>query len=371
MTKIVVCSQSDFTTDYRIYKLSSSLRGLGYDVTFLGRRHHKHRCKETNDTHLLNMFFERSVLFYLEFNIRLFFYCLTHRADMVVAIDLDTLAGVSLAAKLTGQKVLFDSHEYFPESPEIAHKPFVKWVWRVIQRLFVPLADIHVTVCQSIADIFKRKYGRDFLVVRNVPLQERNDELKRLIATEGQTQRPFTILYQGAVNIGRGIETVIEALVELKECSFVVVGDGDILDEVKALAVSLGVSDRVSFEGKKPYSELVSYMAKADLGVCFFENLSLNYYYCLPNRLFDFIGAQLPMLVIDFPELRRVVETYEIGECLSDMTVKTITSAIRRAMTDKETVSKWRANMVKASEELVWEREIRPLTELLKGVLKE
>ena len=370
MTKITIYSQSDFTTDYRIHKLSRALTDLGYVVRFVGRRHHKYRCREGADTHLLYMFFERGALFYFEFNIRLFFYCLTHRADMVVAIDLDTLGGVSLAAKLTGQKMLFDSHEYFPESPEIAHKPFVKWVWRVIQRLFVPLADIHVTVCQSIADIFKDKYDVDFLVVRNVPLRDRNDELKRLVATEGQTQRPFTILYQGAVNIGRGIETIIEALVELKECRFVVVGDGDIFEQVRKQAATLGVADRVSFEGKKPYSELVSYMAEADLGVCFFENLSLNYYYCLPNRLFDFIGAQLPMLVIDFPELRRVVDAYNIGECLPDMSLETITSAIRRVMTDKEAVARWRANMVKASEELVWEREFKPLAELLKRVLK-
>lgn len=365
MKKTIIYSQSDFTTDYRIHKLSHTLRENNYEVRFVGRKHSKHTCRETFDTHLMNMFFERSALFYLEFNIRLFFYVLFHRADLVVAIDLDTLAGVSLAAKLTGQKVLFDSHEYFPESPEIANKPFVKWVWRVVQRLFVPLADIRVTVCQSIADIFKRKYGRDFIVVRNVPLKERNDELFALRDNRSTGQRSFTILYQGAVNIGRGIETVIDALPQLPDCRFVVVGDGDILADVKQRAIDAGVADRVSFEGKKPHDQLIPYMLNADLGVCFFENLSLNYYYCLPNRLFDFIGAQLPMLVIDFPELRRVVTHYNIGECLPDMSLDTVASAIRRAMIDTESVAQWKHNMSKAAAELVWEKETQPLVALL------
>lgn len=371
MRRIIIYSQSDFTTDYRVYKMSQTLKAMGHEVLFVGRSHHNHKCQPSSDVHIFKMLFERSVLFYLEFNVRLFFYCLTHRADMVVAIDLDTLAGLSVAAKLTGQKILFDSHEYFPESPEIADKPFVKWVWCVVQRLFVPFADVRVTVCRSIADIFKRKYGADFLVVRNVPMQERNVELCRFREINREEQRQFTILYQGAVNIGRGIETIIESLVELEECRFVVVGDGDILDDVKRLSAELGVSDRVIFEGKKPYNELLRYMTSADLGVCFFENLSLNYYYCLPNRLFDFIGAGLPMLVIDFPELRRIVDTYHIGECLPDMTLPTIKTAIRRVMQDKPTVDKWRQNMSVAAQELVWERETLPLVEVVRAVMEQ
>ena len=366
MKKAIICSQSDFTTDYRIHKMARTLTVAGYEVSFLGRRHPHHTKEQGERTHLMKLLFYKSALFYAEFNIRLFLYLLFHkRVDLVVSIDLDTLLGCVVGTGMKRERLMFDSHEYFPEVPEIARKRVIKWAWRKIQDICVPKVDICVTVCESIADIFYERYGRRFIVVRNVPLTERAKQVAARSEYRKSGNEPFTILYQGAVNIGRGLEEMIMAMKSLEGCRLVVVGDGAIMEEVKELVRAEGVGDRVSFEGRKPFDELAVYMARADVGIVFTKDMCLSYHLSLPNRIFDFIQACLPIVCNRLPEVERIVEGSKVGHCIESITVPEIVEAIRTCMRNPDLLAEWKTNARRLRDSLTWEIEARKLRTVL------
>ncbi len=365
--RAVICSQSDFATDYRVEKMRQTLTSLGYDVTLVGRSHpHENRVPSSHVDYMRHIFWH-GPLFYAELNLRLFLRLLFGKSwDLIVSIDLDTLAGCQTAARIRGTRLLWDSHELFPEVPEIAGKPMVKKVWWAIQNYCVPRlrkTDIAVTVCKSIADIFLERYGREFLVVRNAPLASRLTEAPKV--DRDKDGRPFTILYQGAVNLGRGVEEMICALPLLPECRFLVVGDGDMLDKAKALAAKMDVEDRVDFIGRVPFKDLAPYMAKADVGLVLLKNISLNYQYALPNRIFDFIQAGLPIIGSRLPEIESIVEKQQdedgtplpVGLCIDSMEPDALAEAIKGVMSDPMRSALWRRDMTILAPHMTWEQE--------------
>ena len=121
------------------------------------------------------------------------------------------------------------------------------------------------------------------------------------------------LLYQGAVNIGRGIHEMIDMLQFLPDCRLVVAGDGDLLEEMKTYAATLPWHDRVVFLGRVQPDRLRALTAQATLGLCLLEDLGLNYRYSLPNRIADFAQAGVPILATNFPEIARILSQYGTG----------------------------------------------------------
>lgn len=369
--RATICSQSNFATDYRVEKMRRTLTSLGYSVTLLGRSHPREGRRGGGHVKYMRMLAWRGPLFYLELNVRLFLRLLLgERQGLVVSVDLDTLPGCLAAARLRGFRLVWDSHELFPEVPEIAHKPFVRRTWWRIQDLCVPCLrpdDIGVTVCRPIAEVLQGRYGRRFLVVRNAPARDRQETVTEA-RRGGRLPRPFTLLYQGAVNVGRGVEEAIEALAGLPECRLVVVGDGDVIGAARELAARVGVADRVEFVGRVPFERLPAYMADADLGLVMLRDLCLNYRYALPNRVFDFIGAGLPILACRLPEIEKIVEGEDVGMCIESLTAKELSEAVRVVMSHPEMLARWRGNMLRLAPSLTWEAETAELVETLTAV---
>ncbi|MGV8826847.1 MAG: glycosyltransferase family 4 protein [Breznakibacter sp.] len=359
--RVIICSTSDYAADYRLYKTTLSLTQLGFEVVRLGRHRKGHLHQENEGIRLMKMLFEKGPLFYLEMNIRLFLFLVLSKCHIIYSVDLDTLPGCRLAAMLRRKKLVFDSHEYFPEVPELKDRPLIKSIWLVLERMLVPGIHLGITVCHSIATIYKDKYGLPFYVVRNIPMA------KRIQPSSDSTPppRPFTLLYQGAVNEGRGLEPMIEAMPYLPQCRLVIVGDGPISQQIKELVEQKGLNTRVLIEGKKPYDQLPSYMAKADLGLVLLENKGLNYYYSLPNRLFDFMQAGLPILAMDFPEMAAIVNGYHVGLCVDNMEPEKLAQVIGQIIQNRDQMATWRKNMSQAAKELTWEHEYEVLLQPL------
>lgn len=299
------------------------------------------------------------------FNLRLFFYLISRPSKVILSIDLDTLPGCTWAAKLKRVPLVFDSHEYFPEVPELQHRPAIKKLWMWLEGKFVPCIDKGYTVCQSIADIYKNKYGIGFEVVRNLPSSQKSYNAKAALSDPR-----FKMVYQGAVNLGRGLLETIEALPLLDDVVLVVVGDGDITAQVKQRVADLGVADKVVFVGKVPFSQLSGYTASADLGLCLLENLGLNYYYSLPNRIFDFALAGKPILASNFPEIAAVVGKHQTGLLVDDLKPSTIANAIEKLKTDPELHKELSSNAFCVGKTLVWENELPILERIYKPYLK-
>ena len=363
--RITVSVTNDLVTDHRVHKVCTSLKNAGYEVTLIGRKLRK--SPEVNREYKvrrMRLVFNRSFFFYAEYNIRLFFYLLFSRTDILLSNDTDTLVSNFLASKIRCKPLVFDAHEMFPEVPELVNRGFVKQFWTKIENWIFPKLKHSYTVCQSIADIYKDKYSIEMKVVRNIPfaitenitsdnsIKEKN-EFKGKNELFPEHNDRYILLYQGAVNLGRGIEWVINTMPFLDEYVFYIAGDGDKMQEMQKQVTEMGISDRVKFLGRIPFEKLPAYTACADIGISLLENRGLNYFYSLPNRIFDFIRKNIPILATDFPEIRKIIEHYQIGELVDDYSPAHLAATIRR-MTAK---GKNPEGFAKANTELTWENE--------------
>lgn len=356
---------NDVVADQRIHRIASTLTGEGYQVHVVGRRlQHKYEfTQRPYRVHLLKIPFKKGFLFYTCYNLWLFFFLLNRKTDILIANDLDTLMPNYFVAKLKKIPLLFDSHEYFPELPELVNRKWVKTVWQTIEKTFVPCLKYCYTVCDSIAGIYYKQYGIVFETIRNLPIRKERISDSPLQATTKN------IVYQGALNVGRGIEKVIDAMALLPDTHFYIIGSGDIETDLKARARHSPASERIYFMGRIPLEELHAYTCGADLGVSLEEPLGLNYYYALPNKLFDYIQAGVPVIVSDFPEMKKIVDTYQIGITTNEKDPNALAEIIRDALANAEKRKIWKENLIKAADELCWENEKIKLIRIVRTAL--
>lgn len=365
--RIVLAVTNDLATDQRVDRSCISLVEAGYDVVLVGRKLPESPKLDPRPYTMqrMRLVFRRSALFYAEYNFRLFVKLLFVRADAFFANDTDTLLACRMAAAVRRKKLFFDAHELFPEVPELVDKPRVRAVWRHIEEKCLPHVDAAFTVCQSVADEYYARYGVTMTVVRNLAMRFSDNQ-----KIDKETSTTPTLLYQGAVNVGRGVREAIDAMQYLPKCRLVVAGDGDLLPELREYASHLEWADRVCFLGRVRPEELHAITSKASLGLCLLEDLGLNYRYALPNRVGDFAQAGVPLLATDFPEIRRIFDSYGIGTLTEacpkvksgKMYEKYVTEL---ADTIRKTLDFWNdmpaqeraQRFQRAGEELCWEKE--------------
>ena len=341
--RIVLAVTNDLVADRRVARHAEALREAGYAVATVGRNDLKVKAR-------------RGWRFYLEYNVRLRRCLLREKPDIVWANDTDTLLGAWLASRRLHCKLVMDAHELFPEVPEIQHKPLVKWVWRTIERRLMPKCDALLTVCQSLTDHYKTKYGVEMTVVRNLPSPEfPNHDIHPHLQTP--TSNPRTLLYQGCVNLGRGVDWAVDALEWLPDCRLVVAGRGDLLEQMKAYAAQKPWADRVTFLGHVPPSELPDLTRQADVGLVMLEDMGLSYHYALPNRIGDFVQAGVPMVVSDLPEMAAVVRRFGVGDIMSAPGAKALAESVTRVLSRQWTADDFSA----ARADMDWNKEKQKL----------
>ncbi len=363
MKRAIVSVINDLVSDQRVHRHCLMLQGLGFDVLLIGRSlrgspevgHRPYRI------HRLLLPFDSGPLFYASFNIALLWQLLIRRADLLLANDLDTLPANFLASKAKSCALVYDSHEYFTEVPELVGRPRTKAIWGRIERMLVPGLKHAFTVSPAIAEAYQRKYGVQFRVVRNLPVLE---ELETVLPAH-----PPVILYQGAVNMGRGIDLAIRAMQHLDGAVLTIVGSGDVLEEMKMLAQELHVTERVQFRGRVPFEQLKTVTRSASIGISLEEDKGLNYRFALPNKLFDYIHAGIPVLSSDLPAMREVVETHSIGEILFNRDPKALAQQLQ-AMLDQKKQTDWRSNCQLAAQQLNWQRESTILENTVLGLFQ-
>lgn len=359
--KVIITVSNNLVTDHRVSKMADYLTSRKFEVVITGRNWPKVLAVDSYNptTFRFNLFFNKGFLFYLNLNLRIFWYLLTHKSDYYLAVDLDTLLACRLAGFIRRVPVIFDSHEYFPEVPELRNRPFVKSVWKTIQDWTVPGVKGAITVSKGVADLYKSLYNKEFVIVRNIPSKGGAVYPIRL-----SSQTPI-IYYQGALNVGRGLEEAIEAMTFLpNNYQLQIAGTGDIEDKLKQLVVELGLSERVKFLGMIPFSQLHDYASKAHVGLCLLQNMGFNYYYSLPNRLFDYPKMGLPIIATNFPDISNFVETYETGILMDDMKPIKLAGIIRSICEDLAYREKVGEKMLQAVEQLYWENEVLVLDTL-------
>ncbi len=359
---IIVSVTNDLSTDQRADKICTTLSEHNYDVILIGRYYKDSKfIYRSYETKRFQLWFNSGPLFYANYNIRLFFFLLFIKPDVLWSNDLDTLPSNYLYSKLKKVKLIFDSHEYFTEVPELINRPLVKKAWKSLERFTLPKIKHITTVSQSIADLYEKEYNIKVSLLRNVPFSNR--EVKNVEHLKIENKK--TIIYQGAINVNRGIEFMVKAMSHIDDAMLYLIGDGDVYDEIKELITQLDLSKKVIMLGRIPLENLHGYTIQADLGLSLEEDMGLNYRFALPNKLFDYIHSEVPVLVSSLPEMSNLVNQYQIGETIDKLDPKLIAQKIDSMLSNEQQITVWKSNARKAALELNWEKEKQVISTLL------
>jgi len=355
---------NDLATDRRVSRVAGLLREKGMEVTCIGRR--LRNSPELNGVDFKSkryrMLFNKGPLFYACFNMRLLMTLLcVRKPSLFIANDLDTLPASFTASRLRRVKLIYDSHELFTQVPELIQRKRVQGIWKWIERLYVPRLETSVTVSYPIATIYRRLYGTMFVVVRNVPARRIAKPDLQVISEYKGLQ---LIIYQGALNVGRGLELMIEAMQFVDKAVFIVVGTGDIDQDLRALVKEKGLGEKVHFKGRLLPEQLCPITMSCDLGISLEEDRGLNYKYSLPNKLFDYIQCRVPVLCSDLPEMSRIVRNYGVGVAKDERDPKKLAGIIRYMLKERSNGA-WMEALNRAADELCWENESQVYLDLL------
>ncbi len=353
MRKIVFTVTNDLNYDQRMKRICSELAEAGYEVSLIGRlRSHSKELPTLSFSQVrLRCIFDKGKLFYIEYNLRLFFHLLFRQFDILCAIDLDTILPSYIIASIKRKIVVYDAHEYFTELPEIIHRPFVRTIWTMIEKMIVPRVKHGYTINQSYADLFKEHYNKEFGIIKNATVLED-------ITIPERKER--IILYQGAVNVGRGVEELITAMAQI-DAKLHIYGIGNVYNDCISLTEKLDLSEKVHFFGSIAPEQLKLVTRKATIGTTFFTNDGLSYYYSLANRFFDHIHACLPQLGMNYPEYKRINDEFEVAILLDNLSPDGIAKGVNKLLDDKDLYDHMVQNCLKAREVLNWQNEAKKL----------
>lgn len=369
--RVVISVTNDLSTDQRVKKVCTSLQEIGYDILLIGR--HLPDSIELNrpyKTKRMKLLFNKGALFYAEYNLRLFILLLFSRVSVFHANDLDTLLANYLASKIRNKALVYDSHEYFTGVPEIQNKPLVKGVWTTIEKWIFPKLEHIITVNQSIAQLYKADYGKELRIMRNMPFKKDliNNKTKEDL---GLPSHKRIIITQGAgINMDRGIEEAVEAMQYLSDVCFLIIGNGDSIPQLKKRVRELTIEDSVIFKGRMPYEDMMQYTQHAALGLTLDKDSNINYRFSLPNKLFDYIHAGIPVLATKVVEVKHIIDKYQVGMFIDNHEPKHIAQQIETALEDNDLRKRWQDKLPIAASELHWGHEQKQLEEIYTAIGK-
>jgi glycosyltransferase involved in cell wall biosynthesis len=290
-------------------------------------------------------------------------------ADIYHAHDLNNLEVAHRAAQAVGAKLVYDSHELFPD---IANR----WIrlkrraWKRLERKLIPHAKLVITVNPFIAQELVRRYAiSPPLVVLNCPDpppgfdREQAAEADLLRERAGIEKSCKVVLYQGWMWEGRGLENLVRSARYLAgDAALAFVGYGEYRAQLERLAEQ-EPAGRIYFLPAVPQHELLAYCAAADVGVIPYQAVDLNNYYTSPNKLFDFIQTALPIVASDLPYLRKVIVEDNLGVVAKLDTPESYASAINSVLTRADGGEELRVNLRRVAPIYTWEAQGRKLVE--------
>jgi glycosyltransferase involved in cell wall biosynthesis len=283
----------------------------------------------------------------LDYYVRAAAVVVRERPALVHANDHNTMWPALAAKALVGSRVVYDSHELWPDRNG-------RWEWRpwllAGEALFTHAADAVVTASPGYASVMARRYRiPEPAVVRNVPA-----------ATTGILREPGppTAVYVGALIPGRGLEQAVDAVALVERLRLRVIGPGSpaAIDALRRRARDAGAGARVEILPPVRAGEVVAALAGASVGLNLIEPICLSYELTLPNKLFEYIAAGLPVLTSDIPICARFVREHGVGEVVPLRDAAVVAAALERLL-DPARAADLRARALSLARELTWERE--------------
>ena len=365
---------NNFTNDSRVLKEGLSLKKDDYIVTVVAL--HESDLLEIEEIQGLPVNRMRlksrgwpkwkpiQLLKYLEFIFRVMV-AYRNKVDIVHCNDLNALPVGVLLKKISKNKlkIVYDAHEY--ETETNGSKGIEKKLKKGIESFLIRYADQVITVSDSIANEYAKLYAipKPHLVL-NCPhyrkIKKQNIFREQLNIRDDQT----IFLYQGGLSKGRGIELILEVFSQFKEDGNVLVcmGYGPLERMIQEKEVN---TTTIFFHPAVTPEVLLQYTSSADYGISFIEDACLSYRYCLPNKMFEYLMAGLPVLTSNLFEMKRLVEAYQVGVVAKENTVDGFVAAVKTSLEmDSQQI---KANVEKVKKDFCWEKQEK----ILLGIYKE
>ena len=283
-----------------------------------------------------------------------------------------------LAARLKKKPIVYDSHEYFLGMAGMEQKPLRRNIWKFIEvHVFARLKYIY-TVSDSIRNLYRKIYHKKLFVVRNLPLKEpQNPDLSaeelawiQSIDQKIPENKKLLILQGAGINESRGAEELVYSMIFLDPADFhlLIIGGGDIFSKLEKIILQNNLSDKITLIPKVPFSVLGHFTRKAHLGISIDKASVLNHKYSLPNKLFEYLHAGVPVLASRLIEQERIINEYEVGTFIEDYQPEHMAGKIKEVFANPELLSRWKQNTGKLRETLNWENESKIVIDIFKQV---
>ncbi|NIJ44096.1 glycosyltransferase involved in cell wall biosynthesis [Wenyingzhuangia heitensis] len=364
MKTIIVSVTNDLVTDQRVHKVCTTLQEMGFSIHLVGRKLKQSLpLQRSYKTTRMKLLFTKGPLFYAEYNLRLFMLLLFAKKNVLLANDLDTLFPNFLVSRLTNKPIVYDSHELFTEVPELINRPKVQKIWLTIEQFIFPKLKDVFTVNSLIATIYKDRYSVSVKILRNIAPMFRFSEIDKVFVEKVKGTSKMIILQGAGINVDRGGEEAVEMMRYLDNVVLYVIGSGDVFPILKDLVKKYKLENKVFLLGRRPYDELMQYTKIADLGLSLDKNTNLNYEYSLPNKVFDYIQAETPLLVSNRRVVAKLVVDENIGKVIDYHSPKMMADKVQEMLFSDEYLT-WKANLKTAAQKYNWEKESKVIKEV-------
>jgi len=362
--KVLISFLGNINYDSRCYNLYNSLENRGYKVNFLGfdwLTENFNPIKGKKTIYKLSKKIS-SLFFYIKFFLILKIQLLVRKYDILFAEDLYTLPLCIIIGKIKRVKVIYDCRELFGFLAGLKEKPFIQKLWKLLEKIFIRFADLVIVTGDMDAEFLKSEYQlKNIIVLRNLPLFNKAKSPINFYEKLNIASNKKILIYQGVVVKGRGIDMIFNLLSLTDEYALIILGDGEHINYYKNQSTLLGISEKVYFEGKIPQDELINYTSGAFIGLSLIENVSLSYYYALPNKLFEYIMAEIPVITTNLPQMKKIIDDYNVGFTVKENDVQLLRLVIDNLKNDEQLYFNLKSNCQSASRILNWDNEFKNL----------
>lgn len=366
--KVCMFVWNNFIKDARVYRECLALKEAGYDVILICLRYQEDSLPEEEVRDGIEIIRIRTKSFYNKsLLIKLVAYILPIfkmsyigrkvNANIYHSNDLNTLFQGVIGSKFRFRKksLVYDSHEvqtdrtgYINANVKKYEQVFLKFIDRMIMT-----TDIRAIYTSNLYGI-KKPY-----VIHNYPIYYDNSEISPInIYNIFDVKMPKPLLlYQGGVQEGRGLENLIKAMKSIDRGILVLIGDGDFKKTLLNLVDSLNLNDKVKFLPAVSMEELKNYTVSAQIGFQVVQNTCFNHYSALSNKLFEYIMAEVPVIVSNLPEMRKVVESTGVGLVIDTTSPENIAKNVNILLNDNALYKKCKKNCSKYKYKYCWDKE--------------
>ena len=365
---------NDFLNDSRVLKTASCFARSGFSVTVVAlhngtlARRERRGAVRVDRIKLWTRSWKKirvvQSIKYIEFLIRSFL--LYRKVPICYCNDLNTLPiGFLIKVFGGGCYVIYDSHELaINDSPNQTRVAI--FLRKVMEGFLIRFVDEVIVVSDSIGKVYSRMYSipTPHTILNCPPFSDRDEQnIFREKFDIADEQNIF--LYQGALCEGRGIHSLINTFMGFNTNRSVIIfmGYGPLLSVIEDAAKN---SDLIFYHPAVSPEKLLSYTSSADFGVAFIEDVCLSYRYCLPNKLFEYLMAGLPVLTSNVVEMKRFVEHEGVGVVAADNSVAGLRSGIKTILDSDYQVAQ--SHILRVRKKYSWENQEKALKEIISGL---